>query len=136
MARSKEHYSAIRVLVIEDEPYIRQIICRLLRQIGFTLVEEAEDGTDGFKEILRTKPKLVICDIHMEPVDGITFLAKLRKIGHPELERMPVIFLTSDTAIDVVKRSKELNVDGYLAKPVSMATLKQRLDDVLDRRGM
>lgn len=130
-----EHpYENLRVLVLEDETYIRQIICRLLRQIGFRLINEAANGVEGFKEILRVRPQVILCDIHMEPVDGITFLRKVRALGHDPLAQVPVIFLTADKQHDTVMAAKELRVDGYLAKPVSMNTLKDRIDHVLTQR--
>jgi len=124
-------YEPIRILVLEDEVHIRQIICRLLRQIGFRLITEAGNGADGFKELLRVRPHVILCDIHMEPIDGITFLRKLRALGHPELSRTPVIFLTADTNRDTVVAAKDLRVDGYLAKPVSQKSLRDRIDHVL-----
>jgi two-component system chemotaxis response regulator CheY len=124
-------YEAIRVLVLEDEIHIRQIICRLLRQIGFRLIHDVANGADGFKELLRVNPHVILCDIHMEPIDGLTFLRKLRGLGKPEFTRLPVIFLTADAERDTVVQAKDLRVDGYLVKPVSPKQLKQRLDAVL-----
>lgn len=125
-------YEQVRVLVLEDEDHIRRIICRLLRQIGFRLIHEVANGADGFKELLRVKPQVILCDIHMEPIDGLTFLRKLRGLGKPEFTRIPVIFLTADAQRDTVVEAKDLRVDGYLVKPVSPKQLKERIDAVLD----
>lgn len=124
-------YEHIRILVLEDENHIRQIIVRLLRQIGFRLIHDVSNGADGFKELLRVNPQVILCDIHMEPIDGLTFLRKLRSLGKPELVRIPVIFLTADAERGTVVEAKDLRVDGYLVKPVSPKQLKQRLDAVL-----
>ncbi|MEQ8815863.1 MAG: response regulator [Thalassobaculum sp.] len=131
---SEQPYENLRVLVLEDESYIRTIICRLLRQIGFRLINEAENGVDGLREIMRVRPHLILCDIHMEPMDGITFLRKLRGLGSDPLTQVPVIFLTADKQRETVVSAKELRVDGYLAKPVSLKTLKDRIDHVLLQR--
>ncbi|MFX4221786.1 MAG: response regulator [Thalassobaculum sp.] len=125
-------YEQVRVLVLEDEDHIRRIICRLLRQIGFRLIHDVANGADGFKELLRVKPQVILCDIHMEPIDGLTFLRKLRGLGKPEFTRIPVIFLTADAQRDTVVEAKDLRVDGYLVKPVSPKQLKERIDAVLD----
>lgn len=125
-------YEQVRVLVLEDEDHIRRIICRLLRQIGFRLIHDVANGADGFKELLRVKPQVILCDIHMEPIDGLTFLCKLRGLGKPEFTRIPVIFLTADAQRDTVVEAKDLRVDGYLVKPVSPKQLKERIDAVLD----
>jgi two-component system chemotaxis response regulator CheY len=124
-------YENIRVLVLEDEFHIRTIIIRLLRQIGFTLVDEVSNGADGFKELLRVKPNVILCDIHMQPIDGMTFLRKLRGLNHPELSRLPFIFLTADGKRDTVISAKDLRVDGYLVKPISQKQLKDKIDAVL-----
>ena len=76
----EERYERFNVLVLEDEIHIRQIVCRLLRQIGFRHITDVGDGIEGFKELLRLRPNLIICDVHMEPMDGLAFLEKLRKI--------------------------------------------------------
>ncbi|MCR9073540.1 MAG: response regulator [Alphaproteobacteria bacterium] len=128
--RSHE-YDHLRVLVLEDEGHIRRIVCRLLRQIGFKLIHDVANGADGFKELLRVKPHVILCDIHMEPIDGMTFLRKLRALGHPEFSRIPVIFLTADAQRETVVEAKDLHVDGYLVKPISPKQLKERIDAVL-----
>lgn len=124
-------YKDLRILVIEDEAFSRRIISGLLRQIGFNLIEEATDGELGFRETLRTRPQAVLCDIHMEPLDGLGYLSKLRDYAGPEIAATPVIFLTADKQQETVLSAKHLKVDGYLVKPVSLASLKQRLDALL-----
>lgn len=133
---TKEVYESIRVLVLEDEGHIRQIITSLLRQLGFRHIHEASDGGEGFKELVRVRPEVVLCDIHMKPVDGLEFLSKLRRLGNPVIAETPVLFLTADMQQQTVLTAKKLNVDGYLVKPVSHASLKQRLDTVFQRRGL
>lgn len=122
-----------RILVIEDEEYIREIIVRLLKQMGYGHVAEAVDGESGFKEMLRTKPDLILCDIHMEPINGLEFLRRLRKLGKKELAEKPVIFLTADVQKDTVVTAVGLKVDGYLAKPVSQNALRDKITQVMIR---
>ena len=124
-------YEKFRILVLEDETYIRKIICRLLRQIGFDNIAEAADGTEGFEALLRVQPHIILCDIHMAPMDGMTFLRQLRSLEHPKLCRIPLIFLTADQEKDTVLAARDLRVSGYLAKPVSPQALKSRLDPLL-----
>jgi two-component system chemotaxis response regulator CheY len=125
------NYSTTRVLVIEDEGHVRRIVCRLLRQIGFQLVDEASDGNDGMMQAVRVKPDLILCDIHMEPVGGLEFLGKLRRLSNPAYANLPVIFLTGDANADTVMVARKLNVSGYLVKPVSLDQLKTRVDAAL-----
>ena len=133
MTSGDSDYSNIRVLVIEDEVHIRQLIRRLLRQIGFTKINEASDGGSGFTEVIRTQPDVILCDIHMEPMDGLYFLKKLRDLGKPGISDLPVVFLTADTHQATVMAAKSLQVDAYIAKPISPKALQEKLDAVLRR---
>src|SRR3546814_446551 len=124
-------YRDLRILVIEDEGFSRRIITGLLRQIGFTQVFEARDGDEGMRETLRSRPQVILCDIHMEPLDGLGYLAQLRGHADPEIAAIPVVFLTADKQQETVLSAKQLKADGYLVKPVSLVALKQRLDPLL-----
>lgn len=136
MSDDKTPYDKLRILLIEDESYTRMMIGGLLRQIGFQLIHEASDGGQGFRETVRTRPHVVLCDVHMEPVDGLGFLAKLRAFTNPGMAATPVIFLTADKQQETVLVAKQLKVDGYLVKPVSLQLLKQRLDGLLKFHGL
>ena len=127
----KNPYPEIRILILEDQFETRVLIRRLLAQIGFRLIHQGESGVDGFRELLRVKPDVILCDIHMASMDGMTFLRKLRGISAREFSEIPVIFLTSDRQSATVENAVGLRVDGYLAKPVSLTALKGHLDAVL-----
>lgn len=126
-------YLTMKIVVIEDDIYIRQIIVRLLRQIGFRAIYEASDGKSGMEQVIRTRPNIILCDIHMEPMDGLAFLKALRNFNHPHFAALPVIFLTSDTQGETVVAARDLSVSGYIAKPVSVQQLKAKLDAVLQQ---
>lgn len=121
-------YKNLKVLLIEDESYTRMITRTLLRQIGVFTIEEATNGRDGFTKAVDWRPDLVLCDIHMAPVDGFEFIKKLR--GHDDvgLRNTPVIFLTADSKRDNVIIAKEHAANGFLVKPISLSALKIRLD--------
>ena len=128
-------YEKTRFLIVEDERYTREIIIGLLHQLGARLIHEAPDGNAGFIEFMRVKPAIVLCDVHMQPVDGLQFLTLVRELTYANLARTPVIFLTADKQQETVVSAKKLQVDGYLVKPVSFAALKTRLDPIVQRVG-
>ncbi len=127
----KISYDDVKVLVVEDEAHTRTMIRSMLRQIGIHKSTEAADGKAGLTEIARTRPTLVLCDVHMQPVDGRQFLKMVRATKVDWVRNIPVIFLTADANPETVKIAKELHVDGYLVKPVAAADLKARIDAVL-----
>lgn len=123
-------YSKLRVLIVEDESYTRVISRTLLRQIGVRDIAEAANGRDGLAKLAEWEPHLVLCDIHMTPVNGLEFLEQVRQHGQPKLRNTAVIFLTADAKPDTVKFAKENAPNGFLVKPISLAALKSRLDAV------
>lgn len=124
-------YEKFRILILEDDPQVRLIVRRVVREIGFRTIYEGENGIDGFKELLRIRPDVILCDIHMKPMGGLTFLKKLRNLGFKPFSGIPVIFLTADRNSETVSEAADLGPNGYLAKPISQALLKERLDAVL-----
>lgn len=124
-------FGRLRVLVVEDEPYTRRVIRSLLRQSGVREIAEAEDGGQGFLELLRFRPHIVFCDIHMKPVDGIEFLRIVRGAEVKSVATTRVIFLTADAQRDTVLAAKDLSVDGYLVKPVALNRLQSKLHETL-----
>ncbi len=128
MATNYEDYS---VLIVDDEQFARQIVRNLLTQIGIRRIHEAPDGKAGLLELLRVKPSVVLCDVHMKPIDGRQFLKTVRETKVARVAATPVIFLTADAKPDTVQFAKEHSANGYLVKPVSLSQLKQRIDAVI-----
>ena len=124
-------YGKLLILLIEDEPYTRQLIRPLLHQIGVRSISEAGNGKDGLLEILRTRPDMVFCDVHMRPVGGLEVLKQLRAVKIPEIAATPVVMLTADAGAETVKVAKAQGAAGYLVKPVSLLHLKSRIDAVV-----
>jgi two-component system, chemotaxis family, chemotaxis protein CheY len=122
---------ALVILLIEDEAHIRRIVRQILFRIGVRNVYEAADGGDGFMQVLRVKPHVVLCDIHMAPVDGITFLETLRAAKVDKVRSTPVLFLTSNAKEETIMRARDLRVNGYMVKPVSVNDVKRNLERVL-----
>lgn len=131
MSSAHNPYEKFVILIVEDEAHTRTVIKSLLRQIGIRSIVEAAEGKAGLDEVLRSRPHLVFCDVHMTPVDGLAFLRLLRQSKVEFMRRTPVVFLTADAQRDTVMFAKEHQVNGYLVKPVSLGDLKSRLDAIL-----
>ncbi len=121
----------LRVLIVEDQPYMRQTVRQTLTRLGVRHIYEAEDGGAGLKVTARVRPDLVFCDVHMEPMDGLGFLENLRDFQNPEIASTPVVFLTMDAAERTVMKSRSHAVNGYLVKPVSARRLRETSNRVL-----
>ena len=130
----KLEYEQLRVLVIEDQPFIRKMIVEILINIGFRQIKEAEDGAAGLEIVAAWPLDLIICDIEMGPVDGLSFLETLRRDDTPGKARSPVIFVTSHAESETVERARDLGVDAFIVKLPSTAALQSRIDFVLRRQ--
>lgn len=123
--------SKLKILIIEDESHIRGIIRQILQRIGVEHIFESEEGGDGFMQTIRHRPDLVLCDIHMDPVDGLKYLQTLRTAQIEVVKDTPVVFLTSNADHETVLRAKEYMVNGYLVKPVSLNDVKKQIGRAL-----
>ncbi|GAB3997386.1 response regulator [Spirosoma daeguense] len=113
------------VLIIEDEAALRQNMADLLELSGYT-VQAADNGKDGVRLALASKPDLVLCDIMMPGMDGYGVLQIFS--GHPELKTIPFIFITAKSERADFRKGMELGADDYLTKPFGEAELLGAID--------
>ncbi len=118
-------FASLKVLVIDDQEFVRTIVKKMLVQLGVGVVVEAHDGNSGIETVRREAPDLVICDIQMRPLDGFGFVRELR--ATPGRQTTPVIMLTAHTDASTVSRAKELDIGAFLAKPVLPPALKEKI---------
>lgn len=116
------------VLVIDDSSYIRDLVRQMLSGIGITCVHEAADGIEGLLYVTRKDVDVILCDLGMEPMNGMGFIESLRKLENKAINRIPVIVLTVHDEVTWVEEVAKLGIDGYLLKPISMGQLKERLE--------
>ena len=120
---------AAKILCIEDEALIRQLVVEELNDEGYETIEAA-NGYEGLKAILQQDPDLVLCDVSMPGMDGFEMLEMLRT-HHPDRDGLPVIFMTG--LVDGASKSegRRLGVDSYLAKPIDYDVLHAALARLL-----
>jgi len=119
-----------RVLVVDDEPNITELVALALRYEGFT-VQTAATGRAAIATVPEFKPALVILDIMLPDIDGLEVLKRLGAAG----QRVPVIFLTAKDATEDKVRGLTVGGDDYVTKPFSIEELVARVRVVLRRHG-
>jgi len=123
----------MRILVIDDDAFIRSGLRRLLvRKYGAEVVE-ASDGVVGLQCLLDVSYDLVLLDLHMRTMDGMETLRAIRR--SPKLGSMPVMMLTGDSDESIVANALALGVQDFLIKPVDATILFERIDAALVRAG-
>ncbi|CAK0774186.1 Regulator [Azospirillaceae bacterium] len=124
-------FSSVRVLIIDDEPFCRATLRQQLRQLGCQQVAEAEDGESGLRQATQFEPDVILCDIAMEPMDGIDFVSALRAGSWSHANQAPVIFITSHSRIDIVRKAAKIGVSAFLVKPILLNALKEKIGAAL-----
>ena len=118
---------SLTVLVVDDEPMVREVVCRYLEHDGFRVVT-AEDGREALRAVKASVPDLIVLDIMLPEVDGLDVLTQLRLSGD-----VPIILLTARTAEADRILGLELGADDYVLKPFSPRELTARVKSVLRR---
>ncbi|HVY00971.1 MAG TPA: response regulator [Pseudorhodoplanes sp.] len=116
------------VLVVDDYSTMIRIIRNLLRQVGFTQVDDASDGYSALKLMRARKYGLVISDWNMEPMTGYDLLKEVR--NDPELADTPFIMVTAESRTENVIAAKQAGVSNYIVKPFNAQTLKSKIEAV------
>ena len=116
-----------RVLVVDDEPMVREVVTAYLQREGFT-VSEAADGAAAVAALQEAPPDLVVLDLMLPKIDGYDILGRLRRQGN-----IPVIVLTARTEESDRVLGLELGADDYVVKPFSPRELAARVRSVLRR---
>jgi DNA-binding NarL/FixJ family response regulator len=120
------------VLLVDDEPGLRQAVQAYLEDSGFT-VHVASNAHEGWDILQRTSPDLVISDIMMPQVDGYQFLKQMR--DDPRFETLPVVFLTARGMTADRIQGYEAGCDAYLSKPFDPDELVAIVQNLLNRRA-
>ena len=123
--------SGIPVLVVDDDRTTRELHIRILKRLGFSIILEATDGSAALECLSAASVAFVLCDLHMTPMDGLSFVVALRKSDNAVLRGLPVIMLTSEMRQEAIDVSKKLNVAAYVVKPTSALELKQAIGKAL-----
>ncbi len=123
--------SDLSVLVVEDNENMRHLLTSMVSEFGVRSVETAHDGESGLS-VLNSKPvDVILCDINMEPMDGLEF-AKMVRWGSSGAEpTVPLILVTAHTDAERMAEAQAIGVNEFISKPVSAETLYGRLMSVL-----
>lgn len=116
----------MNVLIVDDYKTMLRIIRNLLKQLGFSNVDEALDGTQALELMKHKEYGLVISDWNMEPMTGIELLKSVRANDDRHKE-VPFIMVTAESKTENVVAAKEAGATNYIVKPFNAETLKQKM---------
>lgn len=119
----------MKVLIVDDYKTMLRILRNLLRQLNFTNIDEATDGSMALQKLREESFGMVISDWNMEPMTGIQLLREVR--SDDKLKHLPFIMITAESKSENVIAAKEAGVSNYIVKPFNAETLKTKMVSVL-----
>jgi two-component system chemotaxis response regulator CheY len=121
----------MKVLVVDDFSTMRRIVKNLLRDLGFTNIQEADDGSTALPMLQGGDFDFVVTDWNMPGMQGIDLLKAIR--ADASLSHIPVLLITAEAKKEQIVMAAQAGVNGYIVKPFTAATLKTKLDIIFER---
>jgi two-component system, chemotaxis family, chemotaxis protein CheY len=118
----------MKILVVDDFSTMRRIVRNLLKELGFSNVQEAEDGIDALKKLRAESFDFVVSDWNMPNMTGIELLREIRK--DPALKHLPVLMVTAEAKKENIIEAAQAGASGYVVKPFTAITLDEKLKKI------
>ena len=125
--------SKLKFLVVDDFSTMRRIVRNLLKELGFTNVDEAEDGVAAMQKLKGGGFDFVVSDWNMPNMDGLTLLQTVR--ADAELKHLPVLMITAEAKKENIIAAAQAGASGYIVKPFTAATLNEKLVKIFEKMG-
>lgn len=110
---------------------MRRIVKNLLRDLGFTNTQEADDGTTALPMLQKGDFDFLVTDWNMPGMSGLDLLKKVR--ADDRLKNMPVLMVTAEAKRDQIVAAAQAGVNGYVVKPFTAAVLKEKIEKIFER---
>jgi two-component system chemotaxis response regulator CheY len=118
----------MKILVVDDFSTMRRIVRNLLKELGFSNVQEAEDGVDALKKLRAETFEFVVSDWNMPNMTGIDLLKEIRK--DDALKHLPVLMVTAEAKRENIIEAAQAGASGYVVKPFTATTLDEKLQKI------
>ena len=124
---------SMKILVVDDFSTMRRIIKNLLKDLGFTSIQEADDGNTALPMLLQGDFDFVVTDWNMPIMQCIDLLRAIR--ANDNLKHLPVLMVTAEAKKEQIVAAAQAGVNGYVVKPFTAATLQGKLEKIFQRLG-
>lgn len=121
----------MKILIVDDFSTMRRIVKNLLRDLGFNNTSEADDGLTALPMLKNGDFDFVVTDWNMPGMQGIDLLKNIR--ADDKLKHLPVLMITAEAKREQIIEAAQAGVNGYIVKPFTAGTLKEKLDKVFER---
>ncbi|PKM36732.1 chemotaxis response regulator CheY [Methylotuvimicrobium sp. KM2] len=121
----------MKILIVDDFSTMRRIIKNLLRDLGFTNTAEADDGKTALPRLKAGGIDFLVTDWNMPGMSGLDLLKAVR--SDPDLATLPVLMVTAEAKREQIIMAAQAGVNGYIIKPFTAATLKEKIEKIFER---
>lgn len=121
----------LKILIVDDFATMRRIVRGLLKDLGYSNFEEAEDGVEALKKLRAEKFHFVVTDWNMPNLSGIELLRHIRSDN--DLKSLPVLMVTAEAKKENIVEAAQAGASGYVIKPFTAATLNEKLTKIFSR---
>ncbi|MFY9070703.1 response regulator [Aliarcobacter butzleri] len=121
----------VKLLIVDDSTMLRDMLNYALNEGGYTNVTEAVDGVDGLAKAKDTNFDLIITDVNMPNMDGLTLIGELRKLS--QYSKTPILVLTTERSDEMKAKGKMAGATGWIVKPFVPDQLLKAVNIVLSR---
>lgn len=121
----------MKILIVDDFSTMRRIIKNLLRDLGFTNTQEADDGTTALPMLQNGNFDFVVTDWNMPGMQGIDLLRAIR--ADEKLKHLPVLMVTAESKREQIIEAAQAGVNGYVVKPFTAVTLEEKINKIFER---
>ena len=125
-------YDLLKILVVDDNHYVRVLVISILRAIGVQKIYEANDGAEGLQMMRDRDIDIIMTDLSMQPLDGIDFVRLLRNSPDSPNRMVPVIMVTGHSTLSRITEARDAGVNEFLAKPLAARGVIERLHQAID----
>jgi two-component system chemotaxis response regulator CheY len=122
--------TSMRVLIVDDFSTMRRIIKNILRQLGFSNIIEADDGSAAWEILNKDQVDFIISDWNMPQMTGIELLRKVR--ASEEFADLPFLMVTAEAQQENIIEAVQAKVSNYIVKPFTAETLGQKIDKIFE----
>ncbi|HEY8085962.1 MAG TPA: chemotaxis response regulator CheY [Methylophilaceae bacterium] len=124
----------MKFLVVDDFSTMRRIIRNLLKELGFTNVDEAEDGVAALNKLQSGRFEFVVTDWNMPNMTGLELLRNIRQ--DPLIKDLPVLLVTAEAKRENIVAAAQSGANGYIVKPFTATTLEEKLNRIFEKLGL
>ena len=121
----------MKILIVDDFSTMRRIIKNLLRDLGFTNTQEADDGLTALPMLKNGDFDFLVTDWNMPGMTGIDLLKHVR--ADERISSMPILMVTAEAKRDQIVEAAQAGVNGYVIKPFTAAALKEKIEKIFER---